>query len=442
MKGLLTLLILVFLLLPFVALGCAASDWVIVPDKDQQTPSLTQIDPNKPIKVVVSSDGQNQGIDPWWKDFWDIVAKIGAFLGLGVAVAAASIQFSRNREVRRNELAERNDRLEQRKQELAWKQEEARRRDEEVKREKANLARTVLGDMNKDTYANDAMSMLDWGERDYDVRTTPGAPATVDKITERDMWAGLRIAERQHFVPKERYIRDCFDRFFGVMRTLENYIKTELIDIEDVRDPFAYFANLMKEDGRWIYEYYINEYHPKAAQFLKRFPEWTTCVACSGSKERASGCHTCEGTGNYTLPGLDNAYFMFDCPPSEERFVFVLNDREKISTAREEILAGRDELHLTATVVPQRVSYNQPWDFYLDPGTISFVKADQTLADQINLLVEKQRSRAKATFPHDDIWHCGGARLLAEIPVDRFDGDQAWQDGQDELRSQGRVRSM
>jgi len=409
----------------------------------QGTPTPLSINTDKPIKVTVSSDNVQSGLNPWWKDMIDAASKIAGVIGIVftfVSIIIAGVlgynQVTRNREIRQNELEERKERLEQRKDELNWKKEEARRKDAEVRREKANLARTVLSDMADDTYASDAMSMLDWGERDYDVKTTPGAPAMVELITERDMWAALRINEL-HFIPKERYIRDCFDHFLQVMEVLEHYIQIDLVDAADVGDPFAYFAKLMKEDGRWLYEYFIDEYHEKAGSFLKRFPEWTRCLSCNGTNSKA--CKTCQGTGDYTIPNLDKAFFMFDCPPGKDRFILMLEDKEKIKIARERVLSRSEDLHVRGEIIPTTVAYNEPWSFHLDPATIDFVETDPEFADKINTCVESQLSRAKATFPPNDVWHTGGARLLAEVPIDRFEGEQVWADGTERLTQQGRI---
>jgi hypothetical protein len=368
------------------------------------------IDPNnrptEPIKVVVSSDGgQNQGMNPQLKDWIDAFAKFLTLASLIVAVILAVVQIRRNRELRENELAERNDTLGQRQKEFRWK--------------KAELAKTVLNEMFDNPYANDAMSMLDWGARDYDVKTSRGGSAAVEEITSRDVFAALRIAER-HFNPKERYIRDCFDNFFGVMQILQHYIEIELIEPKDVRYPFAYYAEIMNIRRR-AYEYFINEYHGKAGEFLARFEEWTTI----------------DPTVN-----TNKAYFMFDCPPGKERFIFMLDDPQKIKKAREDILSDKEELHVTGEPLGGTVFYNEPWNFHLNPATINFVKESYELADMINKRVEQQLPRDKATFASNDVWHYGGARLLAEIPMYQFDEEEYLNDlaGRRKLERQERLR--
>ena len=448
MRTALTVSLLLFLSLSFV--GQPTSPASPGPQQPQPSPSAVSFDPAKPIKVaLVPEAAPKAGIDPWWKDVIDAAAKIGSVVGtfltlLSISIAAfvALSQFKRNREIRQNELDERKDRLAQRQDELAWKKEEARREDDAVRREKANLARTVLSEMSKDAYANDAMSMLDWDEREYDVRATPGAPAVVQTITERDVWAGLRFAER-HFVTKERYIRDCFDHFFSVMKTLEYYITAKLVEIDDVRDPFAYFADQMRQDGRWMYEYFINEYHPAAAEFLNRFPQWADCTVCEGTKvTNKTPCSTCAGTGSYTPPDWDKAYFMFDCPPRTERFIVRVDDKAKIQVVRESILTSKQSLHLTGQIVDGETNYNSPWPFHLDPATVDFVESDFEFAERLNARVEKELKQDKCQFSRDDIWHTTGARLLAEVPADTFGADQTWSENMQRLSQLGRIAGI
>lgn len=368
------------------------------------------IDPNnrstEPIKLVVSNDdGQSQGMNPLLKDWIDAFAKFLTLASVIVAGIVAVVQIKRNRELRQHELAERNDTLEQRQRELRWK--------------KAELAKTVLNEMFDNPYAADAMSMLDWGARDYDVKTSRGGSAAVEEITSRDVFAALRIAER-HFNPKERYIRDCFDNFFGVMQILQHYIEIDLIELKDVRYPFAYYADIMN-DKRRAYEYFINNYHEKAGEFLSRFSEWTEFDPAADTKK---------------------AYFMFDCPPGKERFIFLLEDPDKIKKAREDVLSDKEELHVTGELVGGTVFYNEPWDFHLKPATVNFVKDSYELADAINKRVERQLPRDKATFASNKVWHFGGARLLAEIPKSEFDDEEYLNNlaGRTKLERQERLR--
>jgi hypothetical protein len=356
--------------------------------------------PAEPTKATVSSDA-GQGMNPWWKDRIDAWAKIGTLASLVIAGLLALDQFQRNRKLQR-------DSLEQRKVELRWK--------------KADLARTVLGEMWKDTYTLDAMSMLDWSSRDYDVKSTRGGQANAEALTERDVWAGLRVVEMR-FDAKEWYIRDCFDHLFAIMEVVEYYIGIGLIEPSDVTYPFARLADLMagsRKGERDLYHHFISAYDPKADEFLNRFPGWK----------------------DYEPGDANKAFFMFDCPPGKERFIFTLDDPRKIAKAREMILDNQEGLHVRGEIVIEPAYYNEPWDFHLNPATIDFVKNSSQFADQINLLVEKQLSREKETFAPNDIWNYGGARLLTEIPADEFEGETAdsWLQQRDELKRQDRIR--
>ena len=68
--------------------------------------------------------------------------------------------------------------------------------------------------------------------------------------------------------------------------------------------------------------------------------------------------------------------------------------------------------------------------------------ADVKFADDVNALVERHLGAGKERFRPDDIWHTGGARLLAELPAWRFDHEDAMMrdEQQEALRVQGRVQ--
>jgi hypothetical protein len=276
--------------------------------------STVTIDPNnrptEPIKLVVSSDGaQSQGMNPLLRDWIDALAKLFTLASVIVAVIVALDQLNRNRYLRRKELAERRSALRQRRDELRWK--------------KAELAKTVLDEMFDDPYAVDAMSMIDWSSREYYVKSSRAEQGQMQKITSRDVLCALRISEL-HFNDKESYIRDCFDHFFGVMQILQHYIEIDLIEFKDVTYPFTYYAQLMNRKRR-SYNYFINEYHRKAGDFLERFEVWANFNPAADSEK---------------------AYFMFDCPPGRERFIFMLDDPQKIAKARDDVLSNKEELHV------------------------------------------------------------------------------------------------
>ena len=187
-------------------------------------------------------------MDPYTKDFIDSVSKIAGVLGVFVAIFVAWHQFEKSRqETKRGR--------EQREDELRWR--------------KAGLARDVLNELWEDPYANDAMLMLDWSNREYNI----GQDVT-QRITHDDVWTALRIAPT-NFTPKEKYIRDCFDHFFGAMQIIEHYISIKLIEFEDVKYPFNYFAGKLNKKREVVVPFLKKYEYDKAIDFLRRLDNWS-----------------------------------------------------------------------------------------------------------------------------------------------------------------------
>jgi hypothetical protein len=186
-------------------------------------------------------------MDDSTKDWVDAISKIAGVLGVFVAILVARHQFGKSRQETKRDR-------EQREEELRWR--------------KASLARDVLNELWEDQYANDAMLMLDWSNREYNI-----AKDTAERITRDEVWTALRTAPT-NFTTKEKYIRDCFDHFFGAMQIIEHYISINLVEFEDVKYPFNYFAGKLSQK-REVVETFLETYeYDKATAFLRRLDKW------------------------------------------------------------------------------------------------------------------------------------------------------------------------
>lgn len=186
-------------------------------------------------------------MDPFTKDLIDAISKSIGVLSVFVAIFVAWHQFEKNRQETKRSR-------EQREEELRWR--------------KASLARDVLNELWEDSYANDAMFMLDWSNREYNI-----AKAKVERITRDEVWDALRIAPT-NFNDKEKYVRDCFDHFFGMMQIIEHYISIKLLEFEDMKYPFNYFAGKLRQK-REVVEAFLKKYeYDKAIAFLNRLDNW------------------------------------------------------------------------------------------------------------------------------------------------------------------------
>lgn len=112
------------------------------------------------------------------------------------------------------------------------------------------------------------------------------------------------------------------------------------------------------------------------------------------------------------------AYFQFYTPPGSERFVFQLTDPAKIKEARD-ILRGvqQQRIHVAGKIVKRPASYNPPWRYHLDPGSISFFGNAVEACDATIRYVEDHLDEAGGSFLPGLTWCPWTSRLLREVPA-------------------------
>jgi hypothetical protein len=182
-------------------------------------------------------------MDPFTKDVVQVAAWCAAIIGGLVAAFKAIHETAQNRR--------------QRTRELRWN--------------KAQLAREILDKLHSNKRFHDALVMLDWTGRDYEI-----APGQLQEIRWEDLPTALRAwHEPISFDEKEVYIRDCFDDLFDGFNLLEHYLRTDLLDFDDVEFPMAYHVGKLRE--RWdAVSVFINHYgFRRAVAFVDRFPVLT-----------------------------------------------------------------------------------------------------------------------------------------------------------------------
>src|ERR1051325_10048445 len=215
--------------------------------------------PGQTAKITVGKQGDaGGGISQQTKDVIDIISKLGTPVSILIALFLALQQVKKNRDDREKDRRQREDAVTQRKDELRWR--------------KSQLARELLKGLYDDPYATDMMTMLDWGDREFCVKSSRSRQGEFHKISWADLWAALRVTELDYFNDKEKFIRDCADAFFSRMQTLEHYLAIGLIEMEDVVYPFDYYLYADPiSDNRPVFDNFIKRYHPRAEQFVKRF---------------------------------------------------------------------------------------------------------------------------------------------------------------------------
>ena len=142
-------------------------------------------------------------MDPIFKDVVEVGAWCAAIIGGLVAAFRAISETAENRALRARELR--------------WK--------------KAQLAREILDRFHANRQFRDALIMLDWSGREFEISPS---------IREQVHWEELPIALRAWkeptlFTEKEVYIRDCFDQLFDGFNLLEHYLQTRLLEFVERR---------------------------------------------------------------------------------------------------------------------------------------------------------------------------------------------------------------
>lgn len=182
---------------------------------------------------------QASGLDPLLKDIAQVAFWIAAIVFSFVAFIKSLKEVRENRHLR--------------SEELRWKN--------------ASLARDILVGLKENPKVIDAMTMLDWTGREYEVRT-----GRKESITWNEMEAALRPHdESSDFTQKEVHIRDCFDKLLNGLEEVEHYLRLGLIEFEDVRYPLAYYIKKLKEHEsavRQFIEFYEFE---RAVTFIAKF---------------------------------------------------------------------------------------------------------------------------------------------------------------------------
>jgi len=180
-------------------------------------------------------------MSPLAKDLVQIIAWVVAIVG---GLVAAFKALDETRENRR-----------QRVRELRWK--------------KVELAREIIDKLYASKRFHDALTMVDWTGRDYEV-----APNNVQQVVWEDLPSALRLWEEPiAFDEKEVYIRDCFDELFDGLNLLEHYLRTDLLDFNDVEFPMASYIGKIVERGDDVSRF-MNHYGYRLAKaFIERFPK-------------------------------------------------------------------------------------------------------------------------------------------------------------------------
>lgn len=179
-------------------------------------------------------------MDQGLKDIFQVAAWLAATIGGLIAAFKAIVELRRNRE--------------QRQVELHWK--------------KAHEAKKLLDELFDNNYSRNAMRMLDWSGRDYQIKND-----FTEKITTEDVLIGLRVNDLK-FSAKEAFIRDCFDQFFERLEYMQHLINIDLIEFKDISGPIEYYIELMGNNKKVFYDFLTFYDYSGTLSLFEKFDHW------------------------------------------------------------------------------------------------------------------------------------------------------------------------
>jgi hypothetical protein len=184
--------------------------------------------------------------DTNWFDITKWVVETGGF---GLAIFTAWSGFDKAHRDRKDALQQRQAALQQAKRDLEWRQ--------------TVEAQAAIRRMYSDASAQNAMTMLDWNARHFQIRE-----GLRERITWNDMRLGLRTVNLR-FTPKEVFIRNSFDALFDHFQMIQQQIKSEMFRIDDVVYPIAYYSRRIKHPNNWpAFERFLTKYNFLRATML------------------------------------------------------------------------------------------------------------------------------------------------------------------------------
>jgi hypothetical protein len=144
----------------------------------------------------------------------------------------------------------------QRKNELRWRQ--------------ANAAKESINDIHSNNWSRNAVTMLDWSEGQHRLKFE--GKDNIEIFYEEDVIRALGKLQSE-CSDLEQDIVDCFDWFFYFIDRIEHYIRTNLIEFEDVKDVFSIYSKKIKKHEE-LYENFM-----KAHSYELAIAFWKQCGA-------------------------------------------------------------------------------------------------------------------------------------------------------------------
>lgn len=131
----------------------------------------------------------------------------------------------------------------------------------------ARLAMELVDTMMSDVQSFDAMRMIDWDARSYEISS-----GRAEMIDSQDVRDALDVRNNASLPPGAVYVRESFDRLFHHMGKIERALKSELIRFDDVRRPLAYYVPILRTKYDEVLSPYMKQLgSDDALDLLQRF---------------------------------------------------------------------------------------------------------------------------------------------------------------------------
>jgi len=147
------------------------------------------------------------------------------------------------------------------------KQSRAQRRDE-LRWRKASGANDMLNTFYADPVFRNAMLMLDWDGRPFQIDEN----RTIT-ITRDDIWAALERPPAP-FDDKNLMIRTAMDRMFEAFDRIGHAIKIEVMTDRDVTYALAYYIGVLAQNRPVVKAYMLDLGFKEAFSYFSKRPEW------------------------------------------------------------------------------------------------------------------------------------------------------------------------
>jgi len=101
-------------------------------------------------------------------------------------------------------------------------------------------------------------------------------------------------------------------------------------------------------------------------------------------------------------------------------FVIELTDAKLVKQARA-IAQGNEtvRVHVIGKIVKEPRTYNKPWSWHLDPGSIEFFENSTEVCDSSVLFVEEHLAEVGGDFLPHGVWCPWKSRVIEEVFPDR-----------------------